>query len=213
MTDRIELDAASLRRLEDALDGEPHVIPELADLVAELRKSQPMPFRWTMSSEEFADVEPDDFADVLGQLLAANQAFIEECWPVVIDNYEPPQQAYARREVFLDRVKACGGGYPFFTWLDMVCLHPASELYAESWREIADRRFIRIGVELRGEWAYVLNFPGAIQTPPPPPKPRPKGKERMLPVYEAKMMHHYNTRWASYGDDGKCRRMDGAGDE
>src|SRR5690606_36047715 len=29
--------------------------------------------------------------------------------------------------------------------------------------------------------------------------------ERMLPLYEAKMIHHYDTRWATYEPDGTIR--------
>lgn len=31
--------------------------------------------------------------------------------------------------------------------------------------------------------------------------------ERMLPLYEGKMIHHFDPRWATYGDDGKARDM------
>ncbi|MGW4682375.1 Eco57I restriction-modification methylase domain-containing protein [Micromonospora taraxaci] len=32
-----------------------------------------------------------------------------------------------------------------------------------------------------------------------------KGSARMLPLYEAKMLHHYDHRWATYNDDGATR--------
>jgi len=32
-----------------------------------------------------------------------------------------------------------------------------------------------------------------------------KGKHEMLPIYEAKMIHHYDHRWATYERDGKVR--------
>ncbi|MFC3494439.1 Eco57I restriction-modification methylase domain-containing protein [Glycomyces rhizosphaerae] len=32
-----------------------------------------------------------------------------------------------------------------------------------------------------------------------------RGDERMLPLYESKMMHHYDHRWATYGQDGSIR--------
>ncbi|MEU5714514.1 DNA methyltransferase [Streptomyces sp. NPDC020403] len=32
-----------------------------------------------------------------------------------------------------------------------------------------------------------------------------RGKERLLPLYEAKMLHHYNHRWATYVEDGSVR--------
>lgn len=32
-----------------------------------------------------------------------------------------------------------------------------------------------------------------------------RGKQRMLPLYEAKMIHHYDHRWATYGRDGTVR--------
>ncbi|WP_431912777.1 Eco57I restriction-modification methylase domain-containing protein [Micromonospora carbonacea] len=32
-----------------------------------------------------------------------------------------------------------------------------------------------------------------------------KGSERMLPLYEAKMLHHYDHRWATYSDSGAIR--------
>jgi hypothetical protein len=31
--------------------------------------------------------------------------------------------------------------------------------------------------------------------------------ERMMPLYEAKMIHHYDTRWATYQPDGSTRHM------
>src|SRR5512135_362277 len=32
-----------------------------------------------------------------------------------------------------------------------------------------------------------------------------RGAERMLPLYEAKMLHHYDHRWATYQSDGTTR--------
>ncbi|MDK0522855.1 DNA methyltransferase [Streptomyces sp. ML-6] len=32
-----------------------------------------------------------------------------------------------------------------------------------------------------------------------------RGKERLLPLYEAKMLHHYDHRWATYTQDGSVR--------
>ena len=32
-----------------------------------------------------------------------------------------------------------------------------------------------------------------------------RGKKRMLPLYEAKMIHHYDDRWATYERDGSVR--------
>ncbi|MFW0786138.1 DNA methyltransferase [Gordonia sp. CPCC 206044] len=40
------------------------------------------------------------------------------------------------------------------------------------------------------------------QPPPPPPNSR---RERMLPLYEAKMIHHFDYRWATYEPDGTTR--------
>ncbi|KWX08628.1 restriction endonuclease, partial [Carbonactinospora thermoautotrophica] len=34
-----------------------------------------------------------------------------------------------------------------------------------------------------------------------------KGEERMLPLYEAKMLHHYDHRWATYEPDGSTRNF------
>ncbi|NYF59359.1 Eco57I restriction-modification methylase domain-containing protein [Micromonospora purpureochromogenes] len=34
-----------------------------------------------------------------------------------------------------------------------------------------------------------------------------KGAEEMLPLYEAKMLHHYDHRWATYGEDGVPRDL------
>src|SRR5699024_12676701 len=31
------------------------------------------------------------------------------------------------------------------------------------------------------------------------------GDKRMLPLYEAKMLHHYDHRWATYNEDGSTR--------
>ncbi len=31
--------------------------------------------------------------------------------------------------------------------------------------------------------------------------------ERMLPLYEAKMIHHYDHRWATYERDGSTRNV------
>ncbi|CAM5338949.1 hypothetical protein STANM337S_01082 [Streptomyces tanashiensis] len=35
-----------------------------------------------------------------------------------------------------------------------------------------------------------------------------KGEVRMLPLYEAKMLHHYNHRWATYDEDGSTRDLE-----
>ncbi|WP_283134650.1 Eco57I restriction-modification methylase domain-containing protein [Rhizohabitans arisaemae] len=34
-----------------------------------------------------------------------------------------------------------------------------------------------------------------------------KGDERLLPLYEAKMLHHYDHRWATYESDGSTRNL------
>ncbi|MGW1066336.1 Eco57I restriction-modification methylase domain-containing protein [Streptomyces aureus] len=34
-----------------------------------------------------------------------------------------------------------------------------------------------------------------------------RGNERLLPLYEAKMLHHYDHRWATYTEDGSVRDM------
>ncbi|MFE8013063.1 Eco57I restriction-modification methylase domain-containing protein [Streptomyces antibioticus] len=34
-----------------------------------------------------------------------------------------------------------------------------------------------------------------------------QGKERLLPLYEAKMLHHYNHRWATYTREGEIRDL------
>ena len=34
-----------------------------------------------------------------------------------------------------------------------------------------------------------------------------KGEERLLPLYEAKMLHHYDHRWATYNPDGSTREL------
>ncbi|MEU2613094.1 DNA methyltransferase [Micromonospora sp. NPDC007271] len=34
-----------------------------------------------------------------------------------------------------------------------------------------------------------------------------KGSAKMLPLYEAKMLHHYDHRWATYNDDGTTRDL------
>ncbi|GLV52905.1 hypothetical protein TBS_34670 [Thermobispora bispora] len=34
-----------------------------------------------------------------------------------------------------------------------------------------------------------------------------KGEERLLPLYEAKMLHHYDHRWATYASDGSVREL------
>ncbi|GGU88058.1 N-6 DNA methylase [Streptomyces cavourensis] len=34
-----------------------------------------------------------------------------------------------------------------------------------------------------------------------------KGEARMLPLYEAKMLHHYDHRWATYDEDGSTRDL------
>lgn len=57
---------------------------------------------------------------------------------------------------------------------------------------------------------WVLNgniFERSKQTNPPPSNITSDchSFERMLPLYEAKMMHHYDTRWATYDDDGRTR--------
>ncbi|MFF8267470.1 Eco57I restriction-modification methylase domain-containing protein [Streptomyces sp. NPDC016562] len=35
-----------------------------------------------------------------------------------------------------------------------------------------------------------------------------KGSGKMLPLYEAKMLHHYDHRWATYGEDGSTRDLE-----
>ncbi|MFC7977112.1 Eco57I restriction-modification methylase domain-containing protein [Streptomyces cinereoruber] len=35
-----------------------------------------------------------------------------------------------------------------------------------------------------------------------------KGEVRMLPLYEAKMLHHYDHRWATYDEDGSTRDLE-----
>src|SRR5699024_10728636 len=34
-----------------------------------------------------------------------------------------------------------------------------------------------------------------------------RGDKRMLPLYEAKMLHHYDHRWATYNEDGSTRDL------
>ncbi|MGW4215121.1 Eco57I restriction-modification methylase domain-containing protein [Lentzea sp. NPDC004789] len=59
-----------------------------------------------------------------------------------------------------------------------------------------DARFFRTRTELEREgWRLVGNV-------------FVKGEQRMLPLYEAKMLHHYDHRWATYSDDESTRDLD-----
>lgn len=135
------------------------------------------------------------------------RACTEEMWPVTVDDYQPLEPLYARAEVCLDRVK--WPGWARFTILDLHVLHPASEVYADGWRLTADGRFRRISVRMGDDWTVVLDWPGAIQDPPPPPLEREDRRvEQMIPLYEAKFVHLYDTRWGGYDESGTYQHLD-----
>lgn len=134
-------------------------------------------------------------------------SYVEEMWPVTIEGgYVPAEAVYAYAEVCLDRADV---GCPF-TPLDVHVLHPASELYEDGWRLTDDGRFRRVGIRWpdSSDWEIVTDWEGAHQEPPPPPVDREPGVERMIPLYEAKMLHHFDTRWGTYRPDGTYGHLD-----
>jgi len=132
-----------------------------------------------------------------------NAECVEEMWPIRMAGWTG-EQLYVRAEVIWDKPP----GY-LWDWLDLMVTYRGSDLWDDGWRLTPDGRMRRWTVQPSpGEpWQTVMDWPGANPARPAEVEPLPDGKERMLPVYEAKMLHLYDARWATYEPDGTVRRI------